>query len=213
MSKKIISTGSLLQQRPVLLRNKSASLTSGTISTSGKNIRLDGGESNSAQSEMVEIPIYYTEEKEKNESEKNSENRDEQPVVIPIVDSSKLKTKKAFAKDISYTEDGDSISFPLDCNIDGNEEESGLKVVIGSINRVMKGPQIFVSKARSNMNVKKFKGLVPGKREGEESVESQEKQETVLVDSREEPKYFSKSIYKSIVKDYTKKCFFDSNRI
>ncbi|KAK6638603.1 hypothetical protein RUM43_006870 [Polyplax serrata] len=184
MSKKIISTSSLLQQRPILLRNKT--VVGGTPGTGGKGLRAENEETSStSQGDLVEIPIYYAEgEEDKEEGRRISEQQEEQPVVIPIIDSAKLKsTKKSYPKDISFTEDGDSISFPLDCNIENNEEDQGVKVLIGSLNRVVKTPQIFVTK--SGTNLKKLKTLVPGKRTGEETQEEQS--EDVIL---EEPKYF-----------------------
>lgn len=199
MSKKIISTSSLLQQRPVLFRNKPVSSTSGASPRTTKSVRTETLEANPSQENLVEFPIYYAEEETK-EEERMSMQQEEQPVVIPIIDSSKSKnSKKSYPKDISFTEDGDSISFPLDCEIESNEEEPGVKVLIGSLNRVVKTPQIFVTKSGSNVNVKKLKTLT-GKKTGEdiqdEEEEEEQQQQQVLLDSREEPKYFSKYFVK-----------------
>lgn len=175
MSKKIISTNSLLQQRPVILRTKSIT-NHGATGTKGKCLRTDLSEGDSTHGDLIEIPVYYAENETKNEEGKTSDHTQQQqqqhntPVVIPIIDSSKSKNSKSFyPKDISYTEDGDSISFPLDCEIEGNEEEAGVKMFLGSLNRVVKGPQVFVAKPGASVNIKNVKTHLPGKKtEGEE---------------------------------------------
>lgn len=186
MSKKIISTSILNQRQGVFVKNRVGG-TPSTSTPSPKFIRSEpsepkSSEDSTSQNEYLEIPIYYTEEG--TEQIAIAEQIDEQPVVIPIIDTTKSKSgKKTLPKDISFTEDGDSISFPLDCEIEGVEEESPVKVLIGSMNRVVKTPQIYVTKSGSN--VKKLKTFVPTKKQ-------EEPQGQILYNENKETKYFSK---------------------
>lgn len=177
MSKKIISTNSLLQQRQVLVRNRTVTSTKIARQEAAGIKFQEAGSS----SDLMEIPVYFTEE----EGEEQLIVED-QPVVIPIIDSSKMKSKKSLPKDISYTEDGDSISFPLDYEIDAAEDDSTVKVLIGTVNRVVKTPQVYVTKPGSS--AKKVKTFVHSK-----TIDDQgsTRQGQVFVNERQEAKYFS----------------------